>query len=84
MAPDGLMIGTQGPAHTLSPGGGSAAAAEGSQLPGGGERRWGLAPSRVIRTAGHDTAPPCLSVPPSLQLPLPSPAGVGKYVTILS
>lgn len=57
MAPDGLMIGTRGPASHISLlGKGVLRAAEGSQLPGGEERRWGLGLSRVIRTAGQDTA----------------------------
>lgn len=57
MAPDGLMIGAQGPASHISLlGKGVLRAAEGSQLPGGEERRWALGLSRVIRTTGQDTA----------------------------
>lgn len=74
MAPDGLMIGAQGPAsHASLLGRGVLRAAEGSQLPGGEEHRWGLNLSRVIRTTGQDTAS-TLSVSSSLSttsLPFP-------------
>lgn len=66
MAPDGLMIGAQGPAlqgSLLRKG--MLLATEVSQLPGGEEHRWGLGLSRVIRTTGQETAS-ALSVYPSL------------------
>lgn len=74
MTPDGLMIGAQGPAlHSSLLGKGMIQAAEGSQLRGREDHRWGLCLSRVIRTTGQSTAS-CLvlSMPPFLQILLPS------------
>lgn len=67
MTPDGLMIGAQGPALQVSlVGKGMIWAAEGSQLPGGEDPRWGLCASAGSSEPPDRTQLPGLFSPPSL------------------